>query len=165
VTSVQQPPAPRAKKPRKPRSSGPRIDVGSVEARKTACLILEVLGGMRTPADAASALGVSTARYYGLEAQALEGLVHACERRSPGRVRTHDSQIAVLEAKVAQLERECARRQALIRLSQRTLGVAKPAQPPAPAPGKRRRKRPRVRALKAAAELDKGMTMRDQAGS
>jgi hypothetical protein len=149
---------------RKPGTVGPRIDGGSVEARKTAAVILEVLGGLRTPTDAAKALGVSTQRYYGLEAQALEGLVHACERRGPGRQRTTSGHIAALEAKVTQLERECARRQALIRVSQRTLGLAKPAEPLPPAPGKRRRK-PAIRALKAAAELDKSMAMGDQSRS
>lgn len=149
-----------AKRGRKPGTVGPRVEVGSIEARKTACLILEVLGGLRTPTDAAKALGVSAQRYYGLEAQALEGLVHACERRGPGRQRTPGGLIAALEAKVAQLERECARRQALLRVSQRTLGLAKPAELPAPSPGKRRRK-PAVRALKAAAELDKPVPMRD----
>lgn len=151
------------KRGRKPGSVGPRIDAGSAEARKTACLILEVLGGQRTPTDAAKALGVSTQRYYGLEAQALEGLVHACERRGPGRQPTESGRIAELEAKVKHLERECARRQALIRISQRTLGLSKPQEPPV-SPGKRRRK-PAVRALKAAAEMGKPITPRDGASS
>jgi hypothetical protein len=153
-----------AKRGRKPGTVGPRIEAGSVDARKAACLILEVLGGLRTPTDAAKALGVSTQRYYGLEAQALEGLVHACERRGPGRQRTTGGHIAALEAKVAQLERECARRQALIRVSQRTLGLAKAAEPLPPAPGKRRRK-PAIRALKAAAELDKTLAVGEKNGS
>jgi hypothetical protein len=149
---------------RKPGTVGPRVEVGSLDARKTAALILEVLGGLRSPTDAAKALGVSTQRYYGLEAQALEGLVHACERRGPGRQRTTNGHIEALEAKVSQLERECARRQALIRVSQRTLGLAKAAEPLPPAPGKRRR-RPAIRALKAAAELDKTVAMGDQSVS
>lgn len=152
------------KRGRRPGTVGPRIDAGSPDARKIACLILEVLGGLRTPTDASKALGVSTQRYYGLEAQALEGLVRACERRSAGRHRTTDGQIAALEAKVTQLERECARRLALIRVSQRTLGLAKPAEPPAAARGKRRR-RPAIRALKAAAELDRTALKNDQATS
>ena len=147
---------------RKPGTVGPRIEAGSHDARKIACLILEVLGGLRTPTDASKALGVSTQRYYGLEAQALEGLVHACERRGPGRQQTNDSRIGVLEAKIAQLERECARRLALLRISQRTLGLAKPAEPSPTASGKRRRK-PTIRALKAAAELDKTVVKSDQA--
>lgn len=153
----------KGKRGRKPGSVGPRIEVGSLDARKTACLILEVLGGQRTPTDAAKVLGVSSQRYYGLEAQALEGLVHACERRGPGRQRGPDGRIAELEAKVAHLERECARRQALIRISQRTLGLAKPAEP-APSSGKKRRK-PAIRALKAAAEMDKTNAQRDRPSS
>lgn len=152
------------KRGRKPGTVGPRVEGGSIEARKTAALILEVLGGIRTPTDAAKALGVSTQRYYGLEAQALEGLIQACERRGPGRQRTTGGHIAALEAKVAQLERECARRQALIRVSQRTLGLAKPAEP-APAERGKRRRRPAVRALKAAAELDKSTSMREEGAS
>ena len=152
------------KRGRKPGTVGPRVEVGSLDARKTAALILEVLGGLRSPTDAAKALGVSAQRYYGLEAQALEGLVQACERRGPGRQRTIGGHVAALEAKVAQLERECARRQALIRVSQRTLGLAKPAEVPAAAPGKRRRK-PAIRALKAARELDKPPPMGDQTES
>lgn len=144
----------RPKKKRAPRSCGPRIEAGSTDARRVALLILEVLGGMRTPTDAASVLGVSTTRYYGLEATALEAMVKSCERRPPGRARTQDGEIAALKAKLAQLERECARRQALIRLSQRALGVSKPAAPEPASAGKRRRKRPAVRALKAAAQLD-----------
>lgn len=146
--------AERPKRKRAPRSSGPRIEVGSADARRVALIILEVLGGIRTPADAASVLGVSTTRYYGLEATALEAMVKSCERRPPGRARTQDGEIAALKSKIAQLERECARRQALIRLSQRALGVSKPTAPEPAAPGKRRRKRPVVRALKAAAQLD-----------
>lgn len=142
------------KKKRAPRSPGPRIEGGSADARRIALVILEVLGGLRTPTDAANVLGLSTTRYYGLEANALEAMVRSCERRAPGRSRTHDGEVAALKEKIAQLERECARRQAVIRLSQRALGVSKPAAPEPAAPGKKRRKRPVVRALKAAAQLD-----------
>lgn len=153
-----------AKRGRKPGTVGPRVEAGSHDARRLACLILEVLGGLRTPTDASKVLGVSTQRYYGLEAQALAGLIHACERRSPGRQRKPDDEVASLTAKVAQLERECARRLALLRASQRTLGLSKPAEPTKDAAGKRRR-RPAIRALKAAAELDKPVVRSDHAVS
>lgn len=163
MTAAPQEASPR-KGGRKPGTVGPRIEAGSHDARKIACLVLEVLGGLRTPTDASKVLGVSTQRYYGIEAQALAGLIHACERRAPGRQRKAGDQVAALEAKVAQLERECARRLALIRASQRTLGLSKPAEPPAGASGKRRR-RPAIRALKAAAELDKPVVKSDHAPS
>jgi hypothetical protein len=115
-------------------------------------LILEVLGGGRTPSDAAAALGVSVVRFYALEARALAGLVHACEPRSRGPGKSGSRQVAILQRKVEQLERECQRRQSLLRLSQRALGVS-PSQPPAHNAGKRRRKKPTVRALRAAAQL------------
>ncbi|MAQ17061.1 MAG: hypothetical protein CMN30_19990 [Sandaracinus sp.] len=143
-------------KPRRPRSKGPRVDGGSKHARKIALLILEVLGGLRTPTDAANALGVSTPRYYSLEAQGLAGLVAACEPKPRGRQLTPEREVEKLQAKVDALEKECARRQALLRLSQRTLGVsASTASKPRPKakPGKRRKKRPTVRALKAAKQI------------
>lgn len=135
---------------RRTRSAGPRAEGGSRDARKIAMLVLEVLGGLRTPTDAAQALGVSTARYYGLEKQALEGLVAACEPKPRKRPET---QIARLESRIADLEKELVRRQSLVRLSQRTLGITAPKKP-AKRAGKRKRKRATVRALKAAAMLD-----------
>jgi len=142
------------KKQRRPRRSGPRIDgSGGRDARRLAMLILEVLGGARTPTQAAQALGVSTARYYALESRALGGLLSACEPRGRGPRKSADKQIASLQRKVEQLERECARRQSLVRLSQRTLGVS-PSKPAKNKPGsKRRPKRATVRALRAAAQL------------
>jgi hypothetical protein len=144
------------KKKRRPRSKGPRIEGGSKHARKIALLLLEVLGGFRTPTDAAKALGVSTPRYYSLEAQGLAGLVAACEPKPRGRQLTPERKIAKLEARIEELEQECARRQALVRLSQRTLGVTASAaskKRPKRQPGKRRKKRPTVRALKAAEQI------------
>lgn len=146
----------KAKKKRRPRSKGPRIEGGSKHARRIGLLILEVLGGLRTPTDAAKALGVSTPRYYSLEAQALAGLVAACEPKPRGRQLTPERQIAKLEARIEELEQECARRQALVRLSQRTLGVAASEasrKRPKAERGKRRKKRPTVRALKAAKQI------------
>lgn len=155
---------PKPKKKRRPRSKGPRVEGGSKHARKIALLILEVLGGLRTPTDAATALGVSTPRYYSLEAQGLAGLVAACEPKPRGRTLTPERKIEKLEARIAELEQECARRQALVRLSQRTLGVAvsqATKKRPKREPGKRRKKRPTVRALSAAKQLDKDTPVGD----
>jgi hypothetical protein len=126
-------------------------------------LILEVLGGQRTPSEAATALGVSTTRYYGLETQALEGLIGACERRGRGPRRSLDKELERLEREVKRLEKECARRQTLLRLSQRALGVVAPSRTEpkgkeaAGDKGKRRRnpKRATARALQAAAHIEK----------
>jgi hypothetical protein len=133
---------------------------------------LEVLAGVRTPTDAAAALGLSVPRYYLWEQRALEGLVRACEPRPKGQVMSQRHQIAVLEKEVGRLRQDCARQQALVRASQRTIGLAgsgpaatKPAVKPsgkAAAKGgegvagkakPKRKRRPVARALKAAAAL------------
>lgn len=134
------------------RRAGPRVQEGSRDARKVAMVILEVLGGARTPSEAAAALGVSVVRFYVLEARALSGLVQACEPRGRGPGKSSSLQVAALQRRVEQLERECSRRQSLLRLSQRALGLT--ASPPAPKKaGKRRPNKPAVRALRAAAQL------------
>ena len=51
----------------------------SLEAKRLATAILEVLAGMRTPGQAAQALGMSVMRYYQVEARGVQGLVSACE--------------------------------------------------------------------------------------
>lgn len=138
--------------PRHKRRPGqPRIEGGSREARLRAAVILDVLAGVCTPADAARAVGVSLQRYYALESRLLESLVVACENRSRGQRIGPEKKLAELEREVDRLTRECARRQALVRALQRTVGISLPEKP---APGKRKRgRRPTVRALKAAAVL------------
>jgi hypothetical protein len=119
-----------------------------------AAAILEVLAGVRTPAEAAQQLAMSLTRYYIVEGRALHGLVAACEPRPLGRVRTPESDLARLRREGEQLRRQCARQQALLRVTERTIGLS-PA--PAPKPGsarpKQRRRKPTARALKAAAVL------------
>jgi len=135
--------------------------VGS-EGKRRATAILEVLAGVRTPAQAAEALGVSVPRYYLLEQQALGGLVRACEPRAKGRVQTPQSRVAALEKELARMERECGRQQSLARAAQRAIGLpAVPLATKSPskqagtaAKGKKaRRRRPVARALRAAAAL------------
>lgn len=132
---------------------GPRIEGGTLAGRLWAAAILEVLAGMRTPTEAAKALGVGVPRYYALEARALEALVHACEPRGhKGRMRNPLREAERLSKEVERLTRECARRQALVRVASRAAGL--PAVPVAKkAPGGKRRRRPTVRALKAAGVL------------
>lgn len=133
---------------------------GSPEARRIAAVILENWAGVRAPPQAASALGVSLPRYYQLEQRAVAALVAVCEPRPRGPGPNLQRQTRTLERQLAISRRDCARLQALLRTSQRALGL--PAAPPPqakdsssakPAPGKRRPKRPTVRALKLAQSL------------
>lgn len=135
----------------------------SSEAKRRAAAILEVLGGLRLPSDAAAALGVSLPRYYLIEQQALGGLVKACEPRAKGPVTTAESRVSSLEKELTRLRQECGRHQALVRAAQRTVGLSPPAAPKPvkgaaekgkPSGGKKsRRRRPTVRALRAAQSL------------
>ena len=70
---------------RKKRSGMRPIPV-SRDAQRVATAILEVLAGVRTPAEAAAAVSLSLPRYYLWEQRALEGLVRACEPRPVGQV-------------------------------------------------------------------------------
>ena len=136
------------------RKKGPAIDKkGTSQAKRVAAAILEVLGGVRLPSDAASALSVSLPRYYQLETRALNGLIEACEPRKVGRVRSVASELATAQREIATLKRDCSRQQALVRLAQRTVGLTAP-QPAKPGPkGQRKRRTPTVRALRAVAVL------------
>jgi hypothetical protein len=142
----------------------------SRDAQRLAAAILEVLAGVRTPTEAAAAVSLSVPRYYLWEQRALEGLVRACEPRPKGQVVSQRHQIAVLEKEVLRLRQDCARQQALVRASQRTIGLAPSpqaatkasAKPGGKAAGKtasgavgkaKRKRRPVARALKAAAAL------------
>ena len=64
---------------------GLKSPVASLEAKRIAALVLEVLAGTRTPAEAAASLEVSLPRYYQLEGRAFQGLVAACEPLPHGR--------------------------------------------------------------------------------
>jgi hypothetical protein len=120
----------------------------------------------RGVSEAAQALGTSLPRYYQLEQRALAGLVSACEPAPRGPRQDLARQVAKLEREKQRLERECDRRQALVRVAQRSLGLAppaptKPAGKDEPAAGdgakakRRRNRRPMVRALKAARALER----------
>jgi hypothetical protein len=155
--SEQQPVARGAKRAvRSSQRAGP--PQGSVESKRVAAAILEVLAGIRTPTDAAAALGTSIPRYYVLEQRAVQGLLTACESRPKGRVPTDSRRIVELERNVARLTRECGRQQALVRVAQRAVGLpavpsAKPATSASAGGRKARKRRPAVRALKAVAAL------------
>jgi len=133
-----------------------RLSQVSDRARQLAALILDVLGGNRRPGDAAKALGLSVARYYVIEQRAVLGLVDACEaqpRRGPQPDLTR--QIRSLEKENRHLNQAVLRQQAIVRSTQRGLGISSPKPPPTPAPGAakgktRRPRRPSVRALRQA---------------
>jgi hypothetical protein len=148
-TEVAAVPGPVANAAAAPRSAPERSRL----ARQRAAAILEVLAGARTPLEAATALGLSLARYYLLEAQALAALVAGCELQPRGRGADSARQLATLAKECQRWQRECARQQALVRAAHRALGLnAPPAKDKGPS-GKRRRRRPVVRALQAAQRL------------
>lgn len=158
-SSSTAPSGPRRKKAK--RVHGPKTNGGSRQARRLTAAILEVLAGTRTPAEAAAAVGVSVPRYYQLESRALQGLLEACEPRKPGYQARPEQEIAALRKEVTRLRREQARTQALLRLSQRTVGLAAPPKAKKDSKDKRvsgkkrkRRRKPSARALKAAKNLD-----------
>jgi hypothetical protein len=130
-----------------------RIAGTSAEARQLSAAILEVLAGEWAPGEAAAALKMSLPRYYALESRALSGLVVACEPVRGRRSQGMDKQVAELQKKVVRLERECARKQALLRASQRAAGIQAP-----PGKPKGKRRRPVVRALTMAAVVRQGGT-------
>jgi hypothetical protein len=123
-----------------------------VEAKRLAAAILEVLAGARTPTEAATALSLSVPRYYQVEAQALRGLLQACEPKPRGRVRSVETEAKTLAKENQRLQRELTRHQALARAAQRAVGLAPPA-PVVNKSGKKPRKRRVARALSVAERL------------
>jgi hypothetical protein len=121
----------------------------SREAKQRAAMILDVLAGARTPPEAAEALGVSLARYYQLEDRAIRAFLAGCESPPRGRQMSANAQLHKLTKENERLKRELARFQALVRLTQRTVGVSPPS-PAAKDSGKRRKRKPTVRALRRA---------------
>jgi hypothetical protein len=116
-----------------------------------AAVILDVLAGSRTPTQAAEALSLSLPRYYQLEVRALGGLIGACEPRPRGRRVEVTAELARANKEVDRLKRELSRAQALVRLTQRTVGVPAPA--PEKAGARKRKRKPAVRALRRAEVL------------
>jgi hypothetical protein len=129
------------------------------EAQRVAAAILEVLAGVRTPSQAAEALGVSQARYFQVETRAVQALVASCEPRPRGPGRNTDRELTALRREHERLQRELSRQQTLVRLAQRTIGLPAPKAPGDKPGGKdkstKRRRRPVVRALRAAEALQR----------
>src|SRR5215471_19131966 len=133
------------------RNSVPLAPQAGKDAKRLAAVILEVWAGLRTPQQAAEALCVSLPRYYQIEANGLQGLVAGCAPKPKGRQVNPAHEATVLRRDNERLRRELGRQQALVRLTQRGLGVAPP--PTKPATKKGRRRKPVVRALTLAARL------------
>lgn len=129
---------------------------GSSAARRKAMLILEVLGGVRSPAEVSEELGVPTATYYQWEERGVAGLVSALEPRKRGRTRDPQQDLAALRTELEGARQECARYEALLRSAHRALGLT-PRERTAPSPKKKgkRSRRPRVRALTALRKLER----------
>jgi hypothetical protein len=125
----------------------------SREAQQKAAAILEVLAGMRTPSQAAEALGILLPRYFQLETRAMQALVQSCEPKPRGPRRNSESELAILRRQQERLQRELGRQQTLVRMAQRTIGLTPPPAPTRPVAGKKKRRRPVVRALAAARYL------------
>ena len=160
ATAVPSDAAARLPGPKATRAGTPKLRTEGVstEARRQAAAILEVLAGVRTPTEVAAQLAISLTRYYIIESRALQGLIAACEPRPLGRVRSPASELAALRRECEQLRRQAARQQALLRVTERTLGLAGPAAAPSSKtdhknPKKRRRRKPKARALHAATVL------------
>jgi len=127
-----------------------------VAAKRLAAAILEVLAGARTPTEAATALGLSVPRYYQVEAQALRGLLEACEPKPRGRVRSIKTEVETLSRENQRLQRELSRHQALARAAQRAVGLSPPVFVVSKN-GKKPRKRRVARALSVAERLKESL--------
>jgi hypothetical protein len=121
------------------------------DAKRMAAAILEVLAGARTPTEAATALSLSVPRYYQVEAQALRGLLEACEPKPRGRVRLEKNEVETLRKENQRLQRDLTRHQSLARAAQRAVGLSPPAA--VNKAGKKPRKRRVARALSVVARL------------
>ena len=136
---------------KRPRNSVPLVPQACKDAKRLAAVILEVWAGVRTPLQAAETLGVSLPRYYQIEANGLQGLVAGCMPKPKGRQANPAHEATALRRDNERLQRELGRQQALVRLTQRGLGVTPP--PAKPATTKGRRRKPVVRALTLATRL------------
>lgn len=114
---------------------------GGAQAKQRAAIVLAVLSGDCPIGEASRRLGISPTRYYVLERQALEGLLHALDEPLAKR------RMAAICREQVQLEHEVLRLQALVRATQKAVAL-----PPPPNTAKRRRKLP-PRARKVIAQL------------
>lgn len=131
----------------------------SSQANQRAAVILESLAGERTATQAAAALGMTVPNFYLLERKALLGLLRACEPQPKGKPKPGlERKVEQLQRELARCQRECQRQAALVRATQRAVGLPPP--PAARETGKpgdrkrvRRRRRVEARGLRAARVL------------
>lgn len=123
----------------------------SPDGQRRAAVLLEVLAGVRSPQQAAEALGLSVPGFYQLEDRATRQLQLACEVRPRGRQASVESKVGALLKEVERLKQELSRYQTLLRLTQRSVGV--PPSAPAARTGAKRKRKPMVRAMRRAAQL------------
>ena len=140
----------------KNRSTRPAALTGSTEAKRSAAFVLEVLSGTKTTIDASRELGVTLARYYQLEARALQGVLTALEPKRRGKRTDPGHEIDRLRRDSERLQREVTRLQALLRASQRAIGIVTPPRPDKSRLAGKRRRRPTARALRAVTALRTG---------
>ena len=127
--------------------------MGSVEARRSAAMMLEVMSGVRTPTDAAQSLGMSQMKYYLMESRALQGMVTAMEPRPKGR-RAKKAE-DVLEQVIRErdrLKRDLNRMTSLLRLVRKGAKLGEPEQ--RPTKNGRKRRKPVCRAEKLMKRLE-----------
>jgi hypothetical protein len=150
-------PKPASAQRRKQKSKRPGAGLnGSAEGKRKASVVLEVLGGLRSPTSASVALGISIQAYYLLEIRALQGLLNAVDATpgKGGRPSTGGG-LSRLIAERDRLERELLHAHALLRVAQRAMGLppADGARTNKTAKAKDKRKRPKVRGRYAAQAL------------
>src|SRR5215469_14011339 len=116
--------ASRAATAERARNSVPLLPEAGKDAKRMAAVILEVWAGLRTPLQAAEALGVSLPRYYQIEASGLQGLVAGCAPKPKGRQANPAHEATVLKRDNERLRRELARQQARVQRDARTGGSA-----------------------------------------
>ena len=152
-----------AKKPQKKPPAARALGQGvSHLASQRAAVILEALAGERTPRQAAAALSMSVNNFYILERKALGGLLRACEPQPKGPPGPGpERKLEMLQRELTRCQRDCQRQAALVRATQRAVGLpATPAVrevPPEAGPNgkRRRRRRAAARALRAAKVMRK----------
>ena len=139
------------------------------EAKRRAAIVLEVLAGMRTPREAAAALGLSVSCYYLLERKALQGLLDACQPPPKGApVPGPERQLARLQKELDKSRQECLRQASLVRATERAMGLPAVAKPRGPSKAnsakegrKTRRRRPTIRAMRAAKTLRENSSLEE----
>ncbi|NNC63176.1 MAG: hypothetical protein HKN84_00195 [Gammaproteobacteria bacterium] len=138
-----------------PTTQGQKTLTGIPDANRLAAVMLEVLSGERGPHDGCAALGISLSRYYVLETRALQGLITALEPRPKGRQKRPEDTVRELERERGRLRQELSRSQALLRASQRSIGLpsSKPSKRGKVSKTTRKRRRRIVRAKSAIAAL------------